>query len=139
VLGTRTGRPSDAPIQLCLCKTPASTIPCSDSIGRDGSRLFVASAGRRFKCNRQDPDTGIRMGREIRHEPTKPRRLSIRMTARAAEIAAWCCARGLTPAWLSGLTERSGGTRHVATQYRAGNSVKLKLAHAMFVREAYSK
>src|SRR5258707_5774187 len=27
VLGTRTGRPSDAPIPLCLCKMPASTIP----------------------------------------------------------------------------------------------------------------
>src|SRR5215813_11562329 len=32
VLGTRTGRPSDAPIPLCLCKTPASTIPRSGSI-----------------------------------------------------------------------------------------------------------
>src|SRR5262249_32909274 len=32
VLGTRTGRPSDAPIPLCLCKTPASTIPLSGSI-----------------------------------------------------------------------------------------------------------
>jgi hypothetical protein len=31
-LGTRTGRPSDAPIPLCLCKTPASTIPRSGSI-----------------------------------------------------------------------------------------------------------
>src|SRR6266700_5060241 len=43
VLGTRTGRPSDAPIPLCLCKTPASTIPRSGSIaGGNGSRLFVA-------------------------------------------------------------------------------------------------
>src|SRR5262249_9293814 len=32
VLGTRTGRPSDAPIPLCLCETPAFTIPCSGSI-----------------------------------------------------------------------------------------------------------
>src|SRR5438046_1639007 len=32
VLGTQTGRPSDAPIPLCLCKTPASTIPRSGSI-----------------------------------------------------------------------------------------------------------
>jgi hypothetical protein len=37
------------------------------------------------------------------------------------------------------LDGKKWGTRHVATQYRAGNSVKLKLAHAMFVREAYSK
>jgi hypothetical protein len=44
-LGTRTGRPSDAPIPLCLCKTPASTIPSSRSIaGGNGSRLFVALA-----------------------------------------------------------------------------------------------
>src|SRR5262249_60390666 len=33
VLGTRTGRPSDAPIPLCLCKAPAIfTIPRSGSI-----------------------------------------------------------------------------------------------------------
>src|SRR5262249_52057437 len=31
-LGTRTGRPSDAPMPLCLCETPAFTIPCSGSI-----------------------------------------------------------------------------------------------------------
>src|SRR5215813_6334771 len=35
VLGTRTGRPSDAPIPLCLCKTPASTIPHSGSIAEE--------------------------------------------------------------------------------------------------------
>jgi hypothetical protein len=45
VLGTRTGRPSDAPIPLCPCETPAFTIPCSGSIaGGNGSRLFVALA-----------------------------------------------------------------------------------------------
>jgi hypothetical protein len=44
VLGTRTGRPSDAPIPLCLCKTPASAIPPSGSIaGGMAPRLFVAS------------------------------------------------------------------------------------------------
>src|SRR6266700_2760663 len=32
VLGTRTVRPSDAPIPLCLCKTPVSAIPRSGSI-----------------------------------------------------------------------------------------------------------
>src|ERR1700751_4411398 len=32
MLGTRTRRPSDAPIPLCLCETPASTIPRSGSI-----------------------------------------------------------------------------------------------------------
>src|SRR5436190_1894240 len=52
VLGTRTGRPSDAPIPLCLGKTPASTIPRSGSIaGRNGSRLFVALAMDWFKCD----------------------------------------------------------------------------------------
>jgi GAF domain-containing protein len=55
VLGTRTGRPSDAPIPLCLCKTPACTIPRSGSIaGRNGSRLFVALAMDRFKCDWQN-------------------------------------------------------------------------------------
>src|SRR5262249_34368079 len=45
LLGTRTGRPSDAPIPLCLCKTPASAIPPSGSLaGGNGSRLFVALA-----------------------------------------------------------------------------------------------
>src|SRR5262245_38914559 len=45
VLGTRTGRPSDAPIPLCLCETPAFTIPCPGSIaGGNGSRVFVALA-----------------------------------------------------------------------------------------------
>jgi hypothetical protein len=52
VLGTRTGRPSDAPIPLCP-KTPASTIPRSGSIaGGNGSRLFVALAIDWFKCDR---------------------------------------------------------------------------------------
>src|SRR5262249_23475648 len=42
VLCTGTGRPSDVPIPLCLCKTPASTIPRSGSIaGGNGSRLPV--------------------------------------------------------------------------------------------------
>src|SRR5499433_1918740 len=55
VLGTRTGRPSDAPIPLCLCKTPASTIPRSGSIaGGNGSRLFVALAMEWFKCAWED-------------------------------------------------------------------------------------
>src|SRR5258706_13663611 len=55
VLGTRTGRPSDAPISLCLCKTPASTIPRSGSIdGGNGSRLFVALAMDWFKCDWED-------------------------------------------------------------------------------------
>src|SRR5438132_11877365 len=55
VLGTRTGRPSDAPIPLCLCKMPASTIPRSGSIaGRNGSRLFVALAMDWFKCDWED-------------------------------------------------------------------------------------
>src|SRR5262249_18370438 len=41
---------SDAPIPLCLCKTPASTIPPSGSIARgDGSRLFVALVGRKVQ------------------------------------------------------------------------------------------
>src|SRR5262249_26099583 len=45
VLGTRTGRPSDAPIPLCLCETPAFTIPCPGSIaGGNGYRVFVALA-----------------------------------------------------------------------------------------------
>src|SRR5439155_13439045 len=57
VLGTRTGRPSDAPIPLCLCKTPASTIPRSGSIaGRNGSRLFVALAMDWFNCDWEDRD-----------------------------------------------------------------------------------
>ena len=44
MLGTRTGRLSDAPIPLCLCKTPASTIPPSGSIaGGMAPRPFVAS------------------------------------------------------------------------------------------------
>jgi hypothetical protein len=51
-LATQTGRPSDAPIPLCLCKTPACTIPHSGSIaGRNGSRLFVALAMDRFKSD----------------------------------------------------------------------------------------
>jgi hypothetical protein len=55
VLGTRAGRPSDAPIPLCLCKTPASTIPRSGSIaGGNGSRLFVALAMDWFKCDWED-------------------------------------------------------------------------------------
>src|SRR5215471_14899676 len=55
VLGTRTGRPSDAPIPLCLCKTPASAIPRSGSIaGGNGSRLFVALAMEWFKCDWED-------------------------------------------------------------------------------------
>src|SRR6516165_9735283 len=61
VLGTRTGRPSDAPIPLCLRKTPASTIPRSGSIaGGNGSRLFVALATDWFKC-----DWGDREGRGL--------------------------------------------------------------------------
>src|SRR5262249_59691260 len=44
VLGTRTGWPSDAPIPLCLGKTPASAIPPSGSLaGGTAPRLFVAS------------------------------------------------------------------------------------------------
>jgi hypothetical protein len=56
-LGTRTGRPSDAPIPLCLCKTPASTIPRSGSItGGNGSRPFVALAMDWFKCDWEDQE-----------------------------------------------------------------------------------
>src|SRR5262245_26072506 len=55
MLGTRAGRPSDAPIVLCLCETPASTIPRSGSIaGRNGSRLFVALAMDWCKCDWED-------------------------------------------------------------------------------------
>src|SRR5262245_46467492 len=42
VLGTGTCRPSYVPIPLCLCTTPASTIPRSGSIAEgNGSRLPV--------------------------------------------------------------------------------------------------
>src|SRR6266566_1206870 len=37
VLGTRTGRPSDAPIPLCLCKTPAFAIPLPAQSPGNGS------------------------------------------------------------------------------------------------------
>jgi hypothetical protein len=76
VLGTRTGRPSDAPIPLCLCKTPASTIPRSGSIAggmapdylslrqsigsnRIGERLGrrpCAQINQRDSCQSQLPD-----------------------------------------------------------------------------------
>jgi len=50
-LGTRTGRPSDAPFPLCLCKTPA--LPSHVRLNRrgNGSRLSVASAMDWFKCD----------------------------------------------------------------------------------------
>src|SRR5262245_66500264 len=49
VLGTRTGRPSDAPIPLCLGKTPALAIPPSGSSRGMAPRLFVASTGRKVQ------------------------------------------------------------------------------------------
>src|SRR5262245_48337760 len=55
MLGTRAGRPGDAPIVLCLCETRASTSPRSGSIaGRKGSRLFVALSMDWCKCDWED-------------------------------------------------------------------------------------
>jgi 2-polyprenyl-6-methoxyphenol hydroxylase-like FAD-dependent oxidoreductase len=56
-----------------------------------------------------------------RGAPTKAGRLSIRMAARAGEIAASGQLRSrLTPA-SRGLKERSGGIRQAQTEYRARN------------------
>jgi hypothetical protein len=64
VLGTRTGRPSDAPIPLCLCKTPASTIPRSGSIARGMAPEYLSPRPVEwFKGNRQDQDSGNGIGR----------------------------------------------------------------------------
>src|SRR5262245_3623205 len=65
VLGARTGRPSDAPIPLCLCKTPASTIPRSGSIaGGMAPDYWSPRPVKWFKGNRQDRDSGNGIGRE---------------------------------------------------------------------------
>src|SRR5437660_9521339 len=60
VLGTRAGWPSDAPIPLCLCETPAFAIPPSGSIaGGMAPRLFVASGRSQVQMSvGQDQDIG---------------------------------------------------------------------------------
>src|SRR6478672_6536668 len=62
VLGTRAGWPSDAPIPLCLCETPAFAIPPSGSIaGGMAPRLFVASGRSQVQMSvGQDQDIGRR-------------------------------------------------------------------------------
>src|SRR5437016_10338245 len=53
VLGTRTGRPSDAPIPLCLCKTPAFAIPLpAQSPGGMAPDYLSPRPVEWFKCNR---------------------------------------------------------------------------------------
>src|SRR5215468_10012577 len=72
VLGTRAGRPSDAPIPLCLCKTPASTIPRSGSIAGGMAPEYLSPRPVEwFKGNWQDQDSGIGIGRGT---PTMNRR-----------------------------------------------------------------
>src|SRR5262245_49730014 len=82
VLGTRTGWPGDAPISLCLCKTPASAIPPSGSIaGGNGSRVFVASAGRVVPRSLAGSGQWYRdRTRDSDNEPTKAGRLLTRMS-----------------------------------------------------------
>jgi hypothetical protein len=59
LMGTRTGRPSDAPIPLCLCETPASTIPPSGShAGGMAPNYLSPRLVEWFKCNRQDRESG---------------------------------------------------------------------------------
>src|SRR5205823_14791456 len=72
VLGTRAGRPSDTPIPLCLCKTPASTIPRSGSIAGGMVPEYLSPLPVVwFKGNWQDQDSGIGIGRGA---PTMNRR-----------------------------------------------------------------
>src|SRR5262245_23799447 len=64
VLGTRTGRPSDAPIPLCLCKTPAFAIPLpTKSPGNGSPTICRLSRSKGSNVIGRIRDTGIRIGR----------------------------------------------------------------------------
>src|SRR6516165_9733683 len=63
VLGTRTGRPGDAPIPLCLCKTPAFAIPLpAQSPGNGSPTICRLSRSKGSKVIGRIRDTGIRIG-----------------------------------------------------------------------------
>src|SRR5262245_38719275 len=100
VLGTRTGWPGDAPIPLCLCKTPASAIPPSGSIAGGMAPEYLSPRPVEwFKGNWQGRDSGIGIGRG-----TKTRRLSTRMgeitaSGRLRSITCFLSCARLTPSW----------------------------------------
>src|SRR5262245_3698946 len=70
LLGTRTGRPGGAPIPLCLCKTPAFAIPLpAQSPGEWLPDCLSPQPLERFKSNRKDQDSGIRIGAPTMDRP----------------------------------------------------------------------
>src|SRR5262245_39143856 len=59
---TRTGRPSDAPIPLCLCRTPASTIPLpAQSPGGMAPDYLSLWRWQWFKCDWEDREGRSRL------------------------------------------------------------------------------
>ena len=64
LLGTRTGRPGDAPTPLCLCKTPAFAIPLpAQSPGNGSPTVCRLSRSKGSNVIGRIRDTGIRIGR----------------------------------------------------------------------------
>src|SRR5262245_27375546 len=95
VLGTRTGWPGDAPIPLCLCKTPASAIPPSGSIaGGMAPEHLSPRPVEWFKGNWQvrtvvsGSDAGPRQG------GFQPEWVKLPLLADSARLHAFCRARG---------------------------------------------
>jgi len=69
VLSTRTGRPGDAPIPLCLCKTPAFAIPLPAQSPWEWLPDHLSPRPVEwFNGNWQDQDSGMGIGRAA---PTK--------------------------------------------------------------------
>jgi hypothetical protein len=128
VLGTRTGRPSDAPIPLGLGKTPAFAIPPGSIAGEWLPDYLSPQPVERFRCNRQDRKIGIRIGGSDINRP-RPCAGSVRATAsdpgtgisRRAIAGEACKGAGLAP--------------HVSVYIGKGAQRELKQLALDFVRK----